>query len=379
MERLFGREVFEVGDEMYRWEDVVAFGVLTGRLQGIEYRARQGLACEAYADALDTEDPAIDEAVDEAAAEFRYARDLVTAEEAEAWLASRKLSADDWLGVLRREVLRGAFAAQIDQILRDHGPSQVQILEAIRLEWLCADSGSALADGLAEWAAAASADAETAPEEEPAAEKNDDLDDLDFGDREDHGSETETARGTIGEAPGIDLSPYRARLGGLPEPAIAECVERLYRLRNGHARFCLAAASAQAVRKEVELHRLDWVRMDARALFFDGEAASREGALCIREDGMTFDQLAADAGSPVFDVRFLLTEVAEDVRPILLGARPREVIGPIWFDERWALLLVLDKILPTDQDEQLRHRAVESAVERAVATQVTHRVRWLLA
>jgi hypothetical protein len=93
---------------------------------------------------------------------------------------------------------------------------------------------------------------------------------------------------------------------------------------------------------------------------------------------MSFDQLAADAGTPVFDVRFLLTEVAEDVRPILLGARPREVVGPLWFDERWALLLVLDKILPNDADEQLRRMAVESAVERAVATQVNLRVVWRL-
>jgi hypothetical protein len=382
MERLFGQQVFEIGDETYRWEDVVAFGILTGRLQAIEYRTRQGLACAAFTETQD-EDAAVEEQVDEAAAEFRYARDLVTAEEAEDWLAARGLDTDEWLGVIRREVLRSVYATRLDQLTRDYPPSQADISEAIRVEWLCADGGSPLVEGLAQWAAAAAAEEELHPlgDPEPDADEDLDLDDLDFGDEpaaaDDEG--TETATGSIGELPAVDLRPYRARLTGLGDAAIGACVERLLRIREGHARYCVSAASPQALRKELDMHRLDWVRMDARALFFESEAASREGALCIRDDGMSFDQLAADASTPVFDVRFLLTEVAEEVRPVLLAALAREVVGPLWFDERWALLLVLDKILPNDTDEQLRHLAVESAVERAVATQVNHRVSWRLA
>ena len=379
MEQLFGQPVFEVGNETYRWEDVVAFGILTGRLQGIEYRTRQGLACAAFAETQD-EDPDIEDQVDEAAAEFRYARDLVTAEEAEDWLAARGLDTDDWMGVIRREVLRTVYATRLDQLVRDYPPSTAAVLDAIRVEWLCADGTSPLIEGLAGWAAAAAADAEQHPAPDAEAETEEvDLDDLDFGDADDGGGEptAETATGSIG-GPAVDLQPYLARLKGLRPDAIMSAVDRLLRLREGHARYCVSAASPQAIRKEFDMHRLDWVRMDARALFFEGEAAAREGLFCIREDGMSFDQLAADASTPVFDVRFLLTEVAEEVRPTLLAARAREVVGPLWFDERWALLLVLDKILPSDTDEQLRHLSVESAVERAVATQVGLRVHWRL-
>ncbi|HWA15118.1 MAG TPA: hypothetical protein VG817_01710 [Gemmatimonadales bacterium] len=385
MEQLFGQPVFEVGSETYRWEDVVAFGILTGRLQGIEYRIRQGLACAAFAD-TQPEQPHIEEQVDEAAAEFRYARDLVTAEEAEDWLAARGLETDEWLEVIRREVLRTVYASRLDQLLRQFPPSQAEVLAAIRAEWLCADGNAPLLDGLAQWAAAAAADEDMHPEEELADESaadDSDLDELDFGDDDSGsatgGSITEIGSGTIGDAPNVDLAPYRARLTGLRPEAIQACVERLLRLRERHARYCLSAASPQGIRKEFDMHRLDWVRVDARALFFDTEAAAREGAFCIREDGMSVDQLATDAGTQVFDVRFLLTEVAEEVRPTLLAAQSREVVGPLWFDERWALLLVLDKILPKDTDEQLRHLSVESAVARAVATQVNHRVTWRLA
>lgn len=381
MEQLFGQQVFEVGDETYRWEDVVAFGILTGRLQGIEFRTRHGLACAAFAESQD-EDPEIEERVDQAAAEFRYARDLVTAEEAEDWLAARGLETEEWLGVIRREVLRKVYASRLDELLRDYPPSQSAILDAIRVEWLCADGSSSLADGLAQWAAAAAAEEELHPPDVVAEEEEEeiDLDDLDFGDDpEDTESTAETATGVIGGPPAVDIRPYLSRLKGLSAEAVAAVVERLLRLRELHARYCVSAASPQAIRKEFDMHRLDWVRMDCRSIFFENEAASREGAFCVREDGMSFDQLAADASTPVFDVRFLLTEVAEEVRPTLLAARAREVVGPLWFDDRWALLLVLDKILPTETDEQLRRLSVESAVERAVATQVNHRITWRLA
>lgn len=379
MEQLFGQPVFEVGNETYRWEDVVAFGILTGRLQGIEYRTRQGLACVAFADSQD-DDPDIEAQVDEAATEFRYARDLVTAEETEDWLAARGLETDEWMDVIRRDVLRAAYATRLDQLVRDFPVSSAAVLDAIRAEWLCADGNSPLIEGLAQWVAAAAADAEMHPEEELGEEDEDDhgftLDDLDFGD--DPAMATETASGSIGGTPDVDLAPYRARLTGLRPEVVEACVDRLLRVRERHTRYCLTAASPAAIRKEFDMHRLDWVRMDARALFFDGEPAAKEGAFCIREDGMSFDQLAADAGTQVFDVRFLLTEVAEEVRPTLLAAKAREVVGPLWFDERWALLLVLDKILPNDTDEQLRRMSVESAVARAVASQVNHRVRWRL-
>ncbi len=378
MERLFGQQVFEVGDESFRWEDVVAYGVLTGRLNSVEHRTRQGLACEAYVDARDDTDEALEEAVDEAAAEFRYERDLVTAEEAEAWLADRELSADEWLGVVRRGVLREAFAAQLDAIVRAYPPDPTAVLESIRIEWLCGGE-NALADGLAEWAAAAAAQDEVG--EAPAEDEEDFPEDEDFPEElefpsEEPETETETATGSIVEPVAEDLSSYEGRLPGVPRPEVQAIVERLHRLRAGHALFSVSAASPAGIRKELDMHRLDWVRIDGRALFFEEEAAAREGALCVRDDGMSFDELAADAAGVVHEVRFFLTEVEEEVRPNLLGARAREVVGPMRFDERWALLLVLDKILPTEQDETLRQLAIESAVRRAVTTQVTHRVRW---
>jgi hypothetical protein len=84
--------VFSVGDSRYDWADVLVAAHLRGDWAGLETQIRQGLACQRALDNDDETDEADPQAVDAAATEFRYARDLVSAEEAEAWLAEHGLT-----------------------------------------------------------------------------------------------------------------------------------------------------------------------------------------------------------------------------------------------------------------------------------------------
>jgi prepilin-type processing-associated H-X9-DG protein len=86
---------------------VVLAGLLWGDWMALEERVRSGLACLARIDDLDEDDAdALDEAdVETAAAEFRYARDLVAAADLEAWLERRGLSVEAWLDFIRRGLL----------------------------------------------------------------------------------------------------------------------------------------------------------------------------------------------------------------------------------------------------------------------------------
>jgi hypothetical protein len=77
---------------------VILAGPLWGDWTALQERVRSGLACLATLDELDEdEEDALDEAnVETAAAEFRYARDLVAAADLEAWLEGRGLSVEAW-------------------------------------------------------------------------------------------------------------------------------------------------------------------------------------------------------------------------------------------------------------------------------------------
>ena len=114
MQTLSGQRVFTVGQTSYVWEDVILAGLLWGDWTALEERVRSGLACLARLDDLDDDDDdALDEAdVETAAAEFRYARDLVAAADLETWLERRGLSVEAWLDFIRRGLL------STDQIAR---------------------------------------------------------------------------------------------------------------------------------------------------------------------------------------------------------------------------------------------------------------------
>src|SRR4029450_8631932 len=70
---------FTVGEERYRWSDVILAAMGGGEWAGVEEAAPCGLACQRQARA---EEIVADSAARaKAAADFRYARGLVTAEE----------------------------------------------------------------------------------------------------------------------------------------------------------------------------------------------------------------------------------------------------------------------------------------------------------
>jgi len=98
---VLGRPVFAVGDQDYRWADVVAAARYWSRWTELERRTAEGLA------ALAGLPEKIGRAeLDEAKQAFRYARKLIAAEEMDAWLERWGLEARDWSGYLRRQIAR---------------------------------------------------------------------------------------------------------------------------------------------------------------------------------------------------------------------------------------------------------------------------------
>ena len=78
MQALYGRPVFVVEGDTFFWEDVVLDAIRRGKWSGLEQEAREGFAALEEIESS-SEDEEFEAAVEEAAQEFRYARDLVTA------------------------------------------------------------------------------------------------------------------------------------------------------------------------------------------------------------------------------------------------------------------------------------------------------------
>lgn len=332
MKSLYGRAVFAVDGAPFNWEDVVLDACRDGRWARWEREVGSGVSALAAATAagLVSEDE-----VDEAAQEFRYDRDLITAQEMEGWLEARALTASEWMGFVRRKVARSIMPPPSGL-----APPPLPPAEVLRIELICSSQGAALAMALAERAAAAAA------------------------------------------APGEStwpLPPLPTLREDVAPDGAAERWARLAVIAEGEGRFRRQALTPESLRREISHHHLDWIRIDCKVLGFEDAARAREAALCVREDGMMLDEVSADAHVPAFDSRFYLDELDPDLRAIFLAAKPVDLIGPTLFEGSHTLFRILDKVMPHEQDPEIRRRAEQSVVTRTLADEVQRRVRWLTA
>ena len=90
--------VFTVDGAPYSWGDVLLSAELSGALEELTEATRRGLS--AAGPRLESD------AIRAAAAQFRYDRNLLSAEELQAWLTRWQLELDDWMEHLRRMLLR---------------------------------------------------------------------------------------------------------------------------------------------------------------------------------------------------------------------------------------------------------------------------------
>jgi hypothetical protein len=98
------RPLFAVGDDVYRWEDVVRFARLRGDWAVLADDVRAGLL--ALEELRARGDEPNEAEVDAAGREFRYERRLLAGDELDAWLERRGLSFGDWRSYLERQIAR---------------------------------------------------------------------------------------------------------------------------------------------------------------------------------------------------------------------------------------------------------------------------------
>lgn len=318
MNILSDRPLFAVDGEVFHWADVVLHAQATGRWEGLQAATREGLACESHFDTI--EEDGAEEAIEDAAAEFRYERELITADEMEAWLDARGVTPEAWMGYMRRTVLRQRWADDLAGLLAEHPIDAAGLEEAMRVDLLCSGTHRILAEELAlEAAAAAAVTSPSSPSSPP---------------------------------------------------------DRLAALRDRAVLFREHAVAPETLAREVASNQMEWIRVDCLAVAFGEEGQAREAALLLREDELDIEEVAGEADVPIEDVVFYLDELDTEQHSRFLGATVGDVIGPVKVDEAYMVYQVVAKVMPTVNDPEIVRRAGEGILARVLASEVNRRVRW---
>lgn len=320
---LFGQVVFSVAGAEYRWEDVVLAAELSGDWARLQERVREGIALlrrwEEEPDVLEESE------IESAASEFRYQRDLISAEEMEEWLARWGLTAESWMDYVRGLLLRQKWSGDPAGLALGSSSEEGEIEERVLAEAVCSGELRRLASTLAGRAAIAAREAEDGP-----------------------------------ATPSTGLSRS----------------ESLASFELSFQRFCEREVTPEAVEAQIRAGQADWTRLDCRCVSFPNEEAAREAALGVRIDGRTLDEVAGDAHGEIRREEFYIEEAPAESRDLFLGARKGELVGPVPIGDEFLLYLVLDKVLPSESDERVGLRARETVVTRLVEGEMNDRVKW---
>jgi hypothetical protein len=136
------------------------------------------------------------------------------------------------------------------------------------------------------------------------------------------------------------------------------------------------ANTPEARARALEAKQMDWLRVECDLLELPVEGMAREAALCVREDGLSLDEVAARAGVQVAERAFLLMDAPTELADPLLSARPGDLVGPVSSGDAFFVALVRDKRAPSLDDPAIGELLDVEVSRRAIDSQVKKWIRW---
>ena len=132
----------------------------------------------------------------------------------------------------------------------------------------------------------------------------------------------------------------------------------------------------EARAKVLESKQMDWLRVDCDLLELPVEGMAREAALCVREDGLSLDDVAGRAGVQVAERAFLLMDAPTELADPLLSARPGDLVGPVSSGDAFLVALVRAKRAPALDDPAIGELLDVEVPRRAIDSEVKKWIRW---
>lgn len=311
--------VFTVANREFGWDEIVIAAEVWNEWQPFIETTRQSLACLQLAEKSNQLPKPAE--IRDAATAFRYAHNLISAEETNAWLQRWQISVDDWMTYLRGRCLRDRWAGQLDEIVAACSISDDSLTAVIKHHAVCSDR-------LRDWAIKLAGRAAVAA----------------------RSSDFFTIQSSIDLITHIE-SEFEQKRQQTITPKLIE--------------------------NQIAHHQLDWICFDCRYLWFAEERVAREAAWCVSEDGLTLDEVAQEAHGEIKSWKVYADEIDVQVRPYFLAARQGEVLGPLKIWQGFPLFSLLNKKLPAVDDPQIRARAEHSILASFTEHAIFEQVKWV--
>jgi len=347
-ERISGFDlvVCACGEQEYTARDSIDAAIFRGELEIKWKEFLETIEAEKRADELDLD---LDKSTISRAAEaFRYQYDLITAEEAEAWLGNRGLTPDDFTDYFTRHYWANAFHKDIVPVDVEFQSASAELRELFLSELILSGELDRMTTALT-WRLAAHC-AEKDPDSAAIA-----VAEQKFFDR----TEIEPSQ----------LADWLERLGRDSEWFnIMLVVDAAYRTRYD------ALLVPHARQHELKALRLSLTQFETEIIEFESLDAAKEALFCVREDGMSMEEVATKGRYPYRQVWIHLEDIPLDNQQRFLCVSAGQMLKPIEHGDGFELYRVVKKTEPGLDDPRVKSRIDQRLLDRHFSELVSKHV-----
>ena len=324
------------GNQEYTARDAIDAAIFRGELD-VEWKEfLHRVEAERRGDELDLD---LDEsAISSAAEAFRYEHDLITAEETETWLANRGLSFDDFSDYFTRDYYASTLHEDIVPDEIEYTSASSELRQVFVAELILSGELDEMAKELMWRLTAFCAEGEPTSDAISAQERH-------FLDRN-----------------GIESSQLANWLKGVGRDS--KWFNEMLAIEAAYQRRCSTLLVPHARQRELVALRLPLTRFETEVIELESRDAAQEALFCVREDGMSMEEVAVEGRYPYRRVDFLLEDIPIDVQQRFHSVSTGNVLEPVARGDGFELCRVMKKIEPQPDDPRVKSRIDQRLLER---------------
>jgi hypothetical protein len=338
------------GEHQYTARDAIDLDLLRGKLDERWKKFLRDVAAERRADELGLE--ADETAVNDTVQTFRYEHDLITAEETEAWLAKRNLTFDEFSEYFIRHYYANTLHENVVADEIEYHAASSELRQSFVVDLIFSGELERITLDLAWRLAARCAEADPSPEAISLEERR-------FLERN---KLTPAQLPTWLKGIGRDSNWFGDMLA--METVYQRCCERI-----------LVPQSRQ---RELKTLRMLLTRIGTEVIELESQDAAREALFCVREDGMSMEEVATEGLYPYRRATFLLGEVPVDIQQRFVSASAGDILEPIARGDGFELCRVTQKLEAQADDPSVQSQIDQRLLERHFSELTGKHIQWPL-
>src|SRR5262249_42589397 len=127
---------------------------------------------------------------------------------------------------------------------------------------------------------------------------------------------------------------------------------------------CEKVLVPKARQRELVTLRLLLTRFETEFIQLESRDAAREALFCVREDGMSMEEVAAEGRYPYEQVNFVFEDLPPDSQQALLRVAAGDVLEPTPRGDCFELWRLIKKVEPEPDDPSVKVRIDQRLLER---------------